>query len=309
MEYNQWNNNRSRPYESQQDFRTYPSQSLRPDQSNVEDQSQAFQGGTNYSFQQASTYPSPQHQQPVYSAYPHVTPYSNLPPGSRQGHNIKSPRQQFSDSLRRGVQTFDFHPTGGNNRGLETQSGGNRSGNPFKASIAPTLPARPDLAIWAAENGNASQPQNSSQGNASRSVAGASSRYQSYQPIEPPRAAPTVPLSSRFPPLPPKASVGKKDDTEELQKQIAALEAREEALLLRIEALGFEPEAAWQVMKEVDQVEGDSSHDDARKDRETPAPILGIRLLQRLDLLQKENAELEEVFAQKENGGSELRGE
>jgi len=254
-------------------------------------------------------------QQPYYSDPLQSSHYmSALPPG-RQPNSIKSPRQQFNDTLRRGVQSFAYNPTGASN-------GDQASDETARSSLSPAsrpphhpgaLPARPDLAIRASQgnlsgdNGvaSASQSQYASQSHGPQSGSGLSSLNQLTGT---PRPAPTVPLSSRFPPLPPKPSLANDADLdkEEMRK---LFEAREEALLLRIDALGFQPEAAWEVMNEANEENGDvkdsSQGKRDREKREKPAPILGIRLLQRLDLLQRENEELEVIFAKRMQGKEE----
>ncbi|UZJ52433.1 hypothetical protein CBS101457_001753 [Exobasidium rhododendri] len=257
----------------------------------------------NY-YEQASQYPSDQyryqHTSQYYSNTQHATPHLPHPSTSREGGTMKSPRQQFSDSLRRGVQTFDYNPASGSEK-VADKRGANA---PIIAASSPSLrslPARPDPTTWAAQGARLVQPQVSSQGNANRYLpTGSSLQNQSMQHIEQLQALP-IPLVSRFPPLPPKPPpTSDSDDQEELRKKIFALEARETALILQIEALGFEPEAAWGVMNRLEEA-GD------RTDREKPAPILGIRLLQRLDLLQKENAELEDIFVKRRTEKSELQ--
>lgn len=106
-----------------------------------------------------------------------------------------------------------------------------------------------------------------------------------------PPAVPTVPLLSRLPALPPLPDSSKLD-----AKQLeTAFKEREEALILRIEALGFETGSAWKVMKEIEG-EGVTRNDEEEEDRasarEAATPVLGIRLLQRLNALQRENDEL-----------------
>lgn len=139
--------------------------------------------------------------------------------------------------------------------------------------------------------------------------------------------APSVPLLSRLPPLPPMPNEllaeGKADDDKERARR-RAYQAREEALMLRIEAIGFQPAKAWSVMKEVVEGPGktqaeedgvDKEKEKRAEDREAEvkdyakaetaekeegrdaAPILGIRLLQRLHALEEENQELGRIVA------------
>lgn len=165
--------------------------------------------------------------------------------------------------------------------------------------------------------------------------------------------APSIPLLSRLPPLPPlpllrseadgAVTQESKGSSEAGNDRAAAIrqayQAREEALMLRIEAIGFQPAKAWTAMKEI--VEGSSAgegggqeksvesvekermttittteecgdkaeekhrgeNSDAAKESrkaegEDAAPILGIRLLQRLHALEQENEELGRVVTQ-----------
>ncbi|WFD44079.1 hypothetical protein MPSI1_002744 [Malassezia psittaci] len=110
--------------------------------------------------------------------------------------------------------------------------------------------------------------------------------------------------SCYFPSLPPKpdrpALDGEAHDThaitvESLNEIYNAFEKREEALSLRIAALQFRSQACVDALSsnetQVNQL------DDASLMSDTD-PILGIRLLQRLDLLQRENTELGEKLQQ-----------
>ncbi|WFC99538.1 hypothetical protein MYAM1_002283 [Malassezia yamatoensis] len=104
--------------------------------------------------------------------------------------------------------------------------------------------------------------------------------------------------SCYFPSLPPKPDLPALRDgaqnthafsVESLNKICDAFEKREEALSLRIAALQFRSQAC------LDALSSQGTHmeqlDDASLMSDTD-PILGIRLLQRLDLLQRENTEL-----------------
>lgn len=113
-----------------------------------------------------------------------------------------------------------------------------------------------------------------------------SSTTMSYQPPE----APTVSLLSRLPSLPPAPQV---HDANDVRQVALAFQQREDALMLRIEALGFQPELAWKVMNEI-RTDQDPKSDIT--ERENAAPVLGIRLLQRIDALQKENEELGDLL-------------
>ncbi|PWN33887.1 uncharacterized protein FA14DRAFT_156565 [Meira miltonrushii] len=117
----------------------------------------------------------------------------------------------------------------------------------------------------------------------------------SYQPPE----APIVPHLSRLPSLPPRPDLSGISDASQLA---TAFQQREEALIMRIEALGFEPESAWKVMTELEGGAG-------RVEREAAAPVLGIRLLQRIDALQKENEKLEDRLKEQIGQKAALRSE
>ncbi|SJX61626.1 uncharacterized protein SRS1_12611 [Sporisorium reilianum f. sp. reilianum] len=70
-----------------------------------------------------------------------------------------------------------------------------------------------------------------------------------------------------------------------LRSTIEAYEKRDDLLRLRTEAVGFQPQHAWSAWQSPDKP--------APSDTEAPTnPILGVRLLQRLDKLQRENDEL-----------------
>lgn len=202
---------------------------------------------------------------------------------SRQ--QMRSPRQQFSDTLRRGVQNFAYQPTGGS-----SSTGALKS--PTSSQGTALLPARPDSAIRASQAmEDEARIANDNMPNRDVMI---SIPPQNFPGL--PRPAPTIPLHSRFPPLPPKP--GDEADAKILRD---AFEKREDALVLRVEAIGFQPEAAWRFFQEkgdeitrLDEVPG--SVDAVR---EAPAPILGIRLLQKLDQIQRENEELHQLFIDK----------
>lgn len=253
------------------------------------------------------------HQQPQYQSYPQLQqqqmPTSFSPPSTnRHQQFVKSPRQQFSDTLRRGVQNFAFTPTStvDNRKNQELR----RNSTLLNQSL--TLPARPDLAIQAAaaalasqgtDNGNSvinSQPTSSVNYNQTN---------RSFPAITgPPRPPPSLSLAARFPPLSPMPTLSD-DASEDYVEMHKKYQAREEGLLLRVDALGFQPEASWQVMQEATTSKDASTM--TGKEREMNAPVLGIRLLQRLDLLQKENEELETIFSKlmHRNDDAELQGE
>lgn len=103
-----------------------------------------------------------------------------------------------------------------------------------------------------------------------------------------PKPAPTVPLSARLPNMSPLPELHDLDKPQ----LVKLIMQREEQFMLRIEAMGFEPDSAWKLWKEL------SSDGQAPPTftREQAAPVLGIRLLQRLDALQRENTELESII-------------
>jgi hypothetical protein len=231
-------------------------------------------------------------------------PYQQLqtPLSSRQNQAIRSPRQQFADTLKRGVQNIAFTPAGNANEAVSRS-----------ISQIAALPARPDSAIRAAQGnqGGYIDPTVQAMIHSSQGGLTSTSATPSNPIAAPPRPAPSLPLATRFTPLPPKPPIPE-DLSNEQKEVLKKFETREDALLLRVDALGFQPEAAWQVIREsVDGKKLDSSEELSQDHRETPAPILGIRLLQRLELLQKENEELEAIFKGRisEKGGAELQGE
>lgn len=111
--------------------------------------------------------------------------------------------------------------------------------------------------------------------------------------------------AARLPALPPKASIPERDAEDELEKLRAALEAaqkREEAWELRLEALGMQPSLALQAHRadlgeEVGE-DGETKEGEKQEEGKT-APVLGVRLLQRVHALQVENEELGEMLARK----------
>lgn len=110
----------------------------------------------------------------------------------------------------------------------------------------------------------------------------------------------------RFPALPPKPQLPERprlaDDPvisyDSLRNIFEAFEAREEALRMRIAALSFEPqqslEALEAIKRESKGCESTGTEGGSRKPMVAGDvnPILGVRLLQRLDLLQSENEDL-----------------
>ncbi|KAJ1027531.1 hypothetical protein NDA18_003533 [Ustilago nuda] len=73
-----------------------------------------------------------------------------------------------------------------------------------------------------------------------------------------------------------------------LRSVIDMFEQRDDLLRLRTEAVGFQPKQAYQAWR----IEEPSNTDPAAAEDATANPVLGVRLLQRLDKLQRENEEL-----------------
>ncbi|SAM80011.1 uncharacterized protein UBRO_02283 [Ustilago bromivora] len=69
---------------------------------------------------------------------------------------------------------------------------------------------------------------------------------------------------------------------------IDIFEQRDDLLRLRTEAVGFQPKQAYQAWR----IEEPSNTDPAAAEDASANPVLGVRLLQRLDKLQRENEEL-----------------
>ncbi|CEH15270.1 hypothetical protein CBOM_03595 [Ceraceosorus bombacis] len=129
---------------------------------------------------------------------------------------------------------------------------------------------------------------------------------------------------SRFPPLPNFPQLpdpGAEDQAGELRKALERAKKRDDAWILRLEAIGFEPEEAWRAFRREhgrnDGEQGPSTsgnlatspavESDRIAEHDTPVqtgdnetvrrePILGIRLLQRVHDLQEENQELEQML-------------
>ncbi|PWN42640.1 hypothetical protein IE81DRAFT_117074 [Ceraceosorus guamensis] len=133
---------------------------------------------------------------------------------------------------------------------------------------------------------------------------------------------------SRFPPLPNFPQLpdpGAEDQAGELRKALERAKKRDDAWILRLEAIGFEPEEAWKAFRRehgrndgeqgpyvTDTTSGNLAtspavESDRIAEHDTPVqagdneavrrePILGIRLLQRVHDLQEENQELEEML-------------
>ncbi len=80
-----------------------------------------------------------------------------------------------------------------------------------------------------------------------------------------------------------------------LEERCEAYEKREEAWAWRVEALAFEPTLAWRTLEDdKEQVGGGGDGGD-----KAPAPILGVRLLQRVQELTDENEELGRIVGRK----------
>lgn len=85
-----------------------------------------------------------------------------------------------------------------------------------------------------------------------------------------------------------------------LRRMLSVYEKRDELLRLRTEAVGFQPKHAWSAWQAQQTCASFSDQDSS-----SPHPILGVRLLQRLDKLQRENDELGQLVLQRvESSGS-----
>lgn len=110
----------------------------------------------------------------------------------------------------------------------------------------------------------------------------------------------------RFPALPLKPQLPERPNAtdvpvisyDSLQNIFEAFEAREEALRMRIAALSFEPQQNLEALEAIKRESMSSEISSAEEGGRKPIvagdvnPILGVRLLQRLDLLQSENEDL-----------------
>lgn len=102
-------------------------------------------------------------------------------------------------------------------------------------------------------------------------------------------------MELRLPDLPPKPEPPALDamplSRDQVQEIIDAYERREQALEMRIAALSFEPHRCLALADSTasgGQANGDAPHSgDEPRD-----PVLGVRLLQRMDVLQRENDDL-----------------
>lgn len=83
-----------------------------------------------------------------------------------------------------------------------------------------------------------------------------------------------------------------------LRSIINAYEKRDDLLRMRTEAVGFQPKQAWAAWQ-TEPSSGDqpATEQEASSSHEPSNPVLGVRLLQRLDKLQRENDELGELLA------------
>lgn len=102
-------------------------------------------------------------------------------------------------------------------------------------------------------------------------------------------------MELRLPDLPPKPEPPALDATplsrDQVQEIIDAYERREQALEMHIAALSFEPHrclALADALASGGPENGDAPH----VSQEPRDPVLGVRLLQRMDVLQKENDDL-----------------
>jgi len=97
-------------------------------------------------------------------------------------------------------------------------------------------------------------------------------------------------LKTGFLPLPDRPSFPNATEAisiESMRQVFDAFDARERALEMRIEALGFEADESLAALEVSSERQNTSRN-----------PVLGIRLLQRLDILQKENDDLSQRLEQ-----------
>ncbi|PWZ00701.1 hypothetical protein BCV70DRAFT_231518 [Testicularia cyperi] len=91
-------------------------------------------------------------------------------------------------------------------------------------------------------------------------------------------------------------SNAQKEYVEWLRATIKVYEQRDEILRMRTEAVGFQPRRAWQAWQKgqkADENEPPAESSEADEDDDDAAhPILGVRLLQQVDRLTRENEEL-----------------
>ncbi|MCO5565686.1 hypothetical protein L7F22_019360 [Adiantum nelumboides] len=188
----------------------------------------------------------------------------------------------------------------------EIQSGASTSTSTSKSTILTNvpsfLPSKPSFSPNTLPAGHNEQINTSRQAMARTAPAARRNVYQGEYAINPiggigstsyqAPEAPVVPLLSRFPSLPPRPEINGENDVHQVAM---AFQQREEALIMRIEALGFEPESAWRVMNELERNQKEQEGRGS-SEREVVAPVLGIRLLQRIDALQKENEKLEDLL-------------
>ncbi|KAJ9478388.1 GATA type zinc finger protein Asd4 [Pseudozyma hubeiensis] len=92
-----------------------------------------------------------------------------------------------------------------------------------------------------------------------------------------------------------------------LRTILSTYEKRDDLLRLRTEAVGFQPRqawSAWQSQQDASTADTHTSADDAISTN----PVLGVRLLQRLDKLQRENDELGRLLTTRTRDGSGSAG-
>jgi hypothetical protein len=215
---------------------------------------------------------------PVYPNSDHVRAYRHL-----QGRGDFATAQSNYQPMRRDMQRLQ-NQFGGLN--VQQQGTGElaRDRNRHALAVPDSLPPKPTFASPILDGQRAGMYRTPIE-TSTKSMPPDPRRYSASSA---PKAAPTVALSTRLPnisPLPDLSSL----DKEEL---VDLIKRREEQMALRIEAIGFEPASAWKLWNEMTK---DGGVSDTSK-REQAAPILGIRLLQKLDTLQRENDELEEVI-------------
>lgn len=256
-------------------------------------------------------FPPPLISQGIPSPLPHhqSSPYAVPPPqmhtggqrqmGARQ-RRFPTPQQSMSrmsiggsdgGQMQSGIRGLSPSDTPAeSDQSTEVQSGTSTSKSTILSNVPSFLPSKPSFSFspqteqvntprQAMSRSTPTARRNVYQGEHTVSpIAGITSTF--YQPPE----APVVPLLSRLPSLPSRPDLSGINDANQVA---VAFQEREEALIMRIEALGFEPESAWKVMNELQGGTGNV-------EREAAAPVLGIRLLQRIDALQKENERLED---------------
>ncbi|GAC96438.1 GATA type zinc finger protein Asd4 [Pseudozyma hubeiensis SY62] len=88
-----------------------------------------------------------------------------------------------------------------------------------------------------------------------------------------------------------------------LRTTLSTYEKRDDLLRLRTEAVGFQPRQAWSAWQSQQDASTADTHSSA-DDSVSTNPVLGVRLLQRLDKLQRENDELGRLLTARTRDGS-----